>query len=187
MASRTFHESRHVDENKLASAVTTAAARLGLPDLKPCQEKAVKTFVMGQDLFLSLPTGYGKSFCYSSLPLIYDCLKEKESPYSIVIVVSPLQALMKEQALSLLMKGVQSIYIQDKFDNEDETIRARVSAGDYSIIFISPELLLGDKSWVDVFRSKRYHDCLVGIAVDEAHCIKKWYITINVYSCTNNT
>jgi len=47
-------------------------------------------------------------------------------------------------------------------------------------------LLLGNKSWVDVFRSKRYHDCLAGIAVDEAHYIKKWYITINVYSCTNN-
>ena len=99
----------------------------------------MKTFVMGQDLFLSLPTGYGKSFYYSSLPFIYDCLKEKESPYSIVIIVSPLQAVMKEQALSLLMKGVQSIYIQDKFDNEVETIRAKLSAGDYFVIFISPE------------------------------------------------
>ena len=81
---------------------------------------------------------------------------------------------MKDQARSLVQKGVQSIYVQEKFDHEDETIKTKLSAGDYSVIFISPELLLGDKSWVDIFRSKTYHDRLVGIAVDEAHCIKKW-------------
>ena len=60
----------------------TVAWRLGFTELKPCQQSAVKSFVLGQDLFLSLPTGYGKSFCYSTLPWVYDCLKERESPYS---------------------------------------------------------------------------------------------------------
>jgi len=143
-----------MEDRRLSSIVTTVAWRLGFTELKPCQQSAVKSFVLGQDLFLSLPTGYGKSFCYSSLPWVYDCLKEKESPYSIVIVVSPLQALMKDQARSLVQKGVQSIYVQEKFDHEDETIRTKLSAGDYSVIFISPELLLGDKSWIDIFRSK---------------------------------
>jgi len=43
-------------------------------------------------------------------------------------------------------------------------------------VFISPELLLGDKSWIDIFRSEACHDRLVGLAVDEVHYIKKWYV-----------
>ena len=54
--------------------------RFGYAELKPCQEKAVKSFVSGNDLFLSLPTGYGKLFCYASLPLVFNILKEKQSP-----------------------------------------------------------------------------------------------------------
>ena len=45
--------------------------RFGYAELKPCQEKAVKSFVSGNALFLSLPTG---SFCYVSLPFIVSFL-----------------------------------------------------------------------------------------------------------------
>ena len=62
MALHAIHEYHHIDEKKLSSAITTAAVRLGFTDLEPCQEKAVESFGMGQDLFLPLPTGYGKSF-----------------------------------------------------------------------------------------------------------------------------
>ena len=57
---------------------------------------------------------------------------------------------MKDQPRFLVHKGVQSIYVQEKFDHEDEIIKTKLSAGDYSVMFISP----GDKSWVDIFCSK---------------------------------
>jgi len=53
------------EDRRLSSIVTTVAWRLGFTELKPCQQSAVKSFVLGQDLFLSLPTGYGKSFCFT--------------------------------------------------------------------------------------------------------------------------
>ena len=73
----------NVTDEKLSVAIKAVAVRFGYAELKPCQEKAVKSFVSGNDLFLSLPTGYGKSFCYASLPLVFDILKDKQSPYSI--------------------------------------------------------------------------------------------------------
>ena len=66
----------NVTDEKLSVAIKAVAVRFGYAELKPCQEKAVKSFVSGNDLFLSLPTGYGKSFCYASLPLVFDILKE---------------------------------------------------------------------------------------------------------------
>ena len=68
----------NVTDEKLSVAIKAVAVRFGYAELKPCQEKAVKSFVSGNDLFLSLPTGYGKSFCYASLPLVFDILKDKQ-------------------------------------------------------------------------------------------------------------
>ena len=52
-------------------------------------------FALGRDVFVSLPTVYGKSFCYQALPFVFDCLRKVEKP--IVMAVSLLVALMKDQ------------------------------------------------------------------------------------------
>ena len=52
--------------------------------------------------------------------------------------------------------------------------------GTYSVIFTSPELLLDDKSWINVFRSPTLSETLVALVIDEAHCIIKWYSFIMV-------
>jgi len=55
----------------------------------------VLAFVKGRDVFVFLPTGSGKSLCYSCLPRVFDCLKGTESK-SVVVVVTPLLALMED-------------------------------------------------------------------------------------------
>ena len=55
----------------------------------------MKNFVGGKDIFLSVPTGGGKSLCYAILPWVFNALKHRNG--SLVIVVSPLIALMKDQ------------------------------------------------------------------------------------------
>jgi ATP-dependent DNA helicase RecQ len=52
---------------------------------------------MGKDVFAILPTGYGKSLCYASLPVLLDHLHQPKEK-SIVIVVTPLTAIMEDQA-----------------------------------------------------------------------------------------
>ena len=42
------------------------------------------------------------------------------------------------------------------------------------MIFFSPELILRNETWRDMITSSVYRDNLVGLVVDEAHCVKKW-------------
>ena len=51
-----------------------AAEEIGYSSLRPQQELAVKQFVSGNDVFVCLPTGSGKSLCYSVLPSVFDHL-----------------------------------------------------------------------------------------------------------------
>ena len=60
---------------------------------------------------------------HSPLSWIFDSLNKKESPYYTVVVVSPLVALMKDQVKALTDKGAQAVYVQDKFDNEDDIVK----------------------------------------------------------------
>ena len=64
----------------------------GLKELKTEQRRAISDLVSGRDVFVSLPTGYGKSFCYGLLPAVFDHLRSSMGT-SIVICVSPLTAL----------------------------------------------------------------------------------------------
>ena len=54
---------------------TKAAKVLGYPKLYPHQTLAVKIYVSGCDMFVCLPTGSGKSLCYSLLPSVFDLLQ----------------------------------------------------------------------------------------------------------------
>ena len=67
--------------------VGRAAASLGYLELKPEQEEAVASFVRGADVFVSLPTGYGKSLCFGLLPRVFDLLRGVENRSIAVVVV----------------------------------------------------------------------------------------------------
>ena len=64
--------SEDVDKNL---AIAESAHQLGYATLKEFQVKAISSIVEGQDTFVSLPTGYGKSIIYAALPLVFDKLK----------------------------------------------------------------------------------------------------------------
>ena len=76
-------------ESEVASALSRAATKLGYSTLLPQQERVVRAFVRGRDVFVSLPTGSGKSLCYCLLPLLFDELYGSQRK-SIVVVVCPL-------------------------------------------------------------------------------------------------
>ena len=82
--------------------VVRAASSLGY-SLKPEQEQAILAFVSGNDVFIALPTGYGKSLCFGVLPRAFD-LKRGVQRQSLIMVVSPLIALMRDQAASFASK-----------------------------------------------------------------------------------
>ena len=62
-------------------------------------------------MFVALPTGYGKSLCYCCLPRVVDLVRSVEKQSSIVVVVSPLIALMKDQVAACHSKGLTAGYV----------------------------------------------------------------------------
>ena len=72
--------------------------------LKPLQREATCTFGQGEDVFVLLPTGFGKSLCFSLLAPVFDSLLGLNQT-SIALCVSPLTALMMEQRSKFTMRG----------------------------------------------------------------------------------
>ena len=81
------------DVENVASKVVQ---ELGYESLKPEQLQIVTGVLRGRDVFGVLPTGLGRTLCFSCLPSAYDKLYPKSAP-SIVLVLTPLTATMQDQ------------------------------------------------------------------------------------------
>ncbi len=83
----------------LREAANEAVARLGYDrGMKEEQLEITTKFLSGRDVFAILPTGFGKSLCYACLPLAFQLLEGNQGK-QIVIVVTPLTAIMKDQVI----------------------------------------------------------------------------------------
>ena len=92
--------------DSIKSIIQECALLLGYSSVKPEQEEAMKAFVKQQrDVFIAVPTGFGKSLCYSLLPLVFDRIRE-DGKSSIVIVVSPSLALITDQVNAMSKRGL---------------------------------------------------------------------------------
>lgn len=154
---------------KIKAIIDEAAKAAGISLLKLEQEKAIQSFVQGCDVFVSLPTGYGKSLIYGLLPGIFNRLRGRDK--SVVLVVSPLTALMNDQVASFTAKGIAAVHVCERLSKQD---KAAVQQGEYRIIFISPETLFASLEWRNLLCTDLYRQNLVAFVVDEAHCVKKW-------------
>ena len=74
---------------------TCVAAKLGFV-LKDKQREVISSFVKGSDVMAILPTGYGKSLCYTILPMIFDDLRS-DGLNSIILIITPLTAIIRDQ------------------------------------------------------------------------------------------
>ena len=153
----------------IESAVREAFGRLGYSDVRDEQLEAAREFLRGQDVFVSLPTGSGKSCRYGCLPLAFNSLRKSSS--SVVVVISPLKALMLDQTQIFNAKGIEAIYAGDELDAKSMD---SVKSGKYALVFISPEAIIGGCMWREMLRSQIYQENLVAVVVDEAHCVEKW-------------
>ena len=96
----------------LRKKICHVASSLGFK-LKLQQEQSILQFVKGTDVFISLPTGFGKTLCYILLPPVFDLLRGVEKK-SIVLVISPLIALMEDQVASIRSLGISAVYVSDR-------------------------------------------------------------------------
>ena len=121
-----------------AEILSKVAESVGYPSLKPEQQQAILDFVSGRDVFVSLPTGYGKSLCFVLLPKIFDCIRKVDNK-SLVLIVSPLICLMEDQAAKCSSLGISSAI----WDRDSET-RKSIRNGEIQLMFTSPEVLFSN-------------------------------------------
>jgi ATP-dependent DNA helicase RecQ len=165
-----------LDFDRFDAAINGSIKKFGHSFVKEEQKLAIVSFLQGNDVFLCLPTGFGKSLCYFCLPGVYDILDGRDSTSSIIIVVSPLSALMNDQVKTLKKKDVNAVAVIGDEHSSNDDLKQAVAEGQYQVIYTTPEVLLTNKSWSDVFQSDYICQKLVGLIIDEAHCVKKWYV-----------
>ncbi len=106
------------------------------------------------------------------LPWTFDALRRVEAP-SIVLVVSPWVALIKDQVDSFTKKGVKAVHVLKEKTMSDDVLE-KLHEGKYQLLFFILENLLTEEGWRNMFQSPVYAQNVVGFVVDEAHCVKKW-------------
>ena len=155
-------------DTRIESAILDALSLWKFSELRQNQLSVINSFCAGNDVFVALPTGSGKSVCYWILPSIFKTLHNKDR--STFIVISPLEALMKDQERAVSRLGVKAIVGSDASEEQMEDIKR----GFYELVFVSPEHLLTHTEWRDMIQSSVFQVQLDGIIIDEAHCIKTW-------------
>jgi ATP-dependent DNA helicase RecQ len=133
----------------------------GYDSFRPLQERVVRSLLDGQDSCVVMPTGGGKSLCYQ-LPAVM--------LGRTAIVVSPLIALMQDQAAQLAQMGIPAAVLNSSLPREQQAqVIRKASEGEYRLLYLSPERLARADTigWLQRVP-------IAFFAIDEAHCISEW-------------
>ena len=107
------------------------------------QKVAITKFVVDKkDVFVNLPTGFGKSLIFQSLPIVLDALTNK--PGHIVLVLSPLLTLIDDQIQNSRALGLSCVSLSH-VQTEDEY--KEVERGAFQVVYGTPEAVLTNKRW----------------------------------------
>ncbi len=136
----------------------------GFDKFKGEQEAIIKNLLNGNDTFVLMPTGGGKSLCYQLPSLIME---------GTAIVISPLIALMKNQVdvINGLSEedGVAHYLNSSLKKTEIDHVKKDIQCGKTKLLYVAPESLNKEES-IEFFKSAN----VSFYAIDEAHCISEW-------------
>jgi ATP-dependent DNA helicase RecQ len=135
--------------------------RFGFDQFRPLQEEIIRCVMSQRDAFVLMPTGGGKSLCFQ-LPAL-------KMP-GVVLVISPLIALMKDQVDALKADGIPAEFINSTLSRaEIARIQAEALSGKIKILYAAPERLA-----MSEFQRFLQKINVSLIAIDESHCISEW-------------
>lgn len=137
----------------------------GYEEFRGRQGDIIRHVMGGNHAMVIMPTGMGKSLCYQIPALLGE-----RSEAGLVLVLSPLIALMQDQVQSLLKRGIDATFINSSLDRKEREHRYDgVAAGQYQLLYVTPER----------FRKAEFLEALSNrplrlLAIDEAHCVSQW-------------
>ena len=130
----------------------------GYSSFRPLQERIVRSLLAGHDTCVVMPTGGGKSLCYQ-LPAV---VSERTT-----VVISPLIALMQDQAAQLAQMGIPAAVLNSSVSHEQQSqVMWQARDGAFRLLYLSPERLqrADTLGWLQQVPISFF-------AIDEAHCI----------------
>ena len=149
------------DSSVKKSVFKTLNDVFGYHSFRPYQEEIVNRLIAGEDAFVLMPTGGGKSLCFQ-IPALH-----REG---VAIVVSPLISLMKDQVDALRANGVRAACYNSSLGVvESRQVLAQLYGGQLDLLYVAPERLLS----ADFLERLRSVDIAL-FAIDEAHCVSQW-------------
>ena len=132
------------------------------------------------DVFVWLPTGYGKSICFHCLPFLFDHKLGRVSlspnKRSVVLVVSPLMSLMSNQVITLRESGVGAAILSGNkgIDSCFLSTVKDIKSGSHRFLFSAPEAIIDSDCWRELLLDHPLCNQIIAIVIDEAHCVFKW-------------
>ena len=124
----------------IAKAMKDALEATGYSELRDYQRKTIEAYLSGKDVYVSAPTGAGKSLTFELAPYTFDHLFG-EACNDIVFVIVPLISLMKDQVSNLNSRGIRASYVGD--DCSEEQLEGILNLKE-KIVFGSPEAILNN-------------------------------------------
>jgi len=144
-----------------ADLLTPLRRYWGYSSFRPLQERIVRSLLAGHDTCVVMPTGGGKSLCYQLPAVVSD---------RTTVVISPLIALMQDQAAQLAQMGIPAAVLNSSVSNEEQSrVMRQAREGAFRLLYLSPERLqrADTLSWLQQVPISFF-------AIDEAHCISEW-------------
>ncbi|UBB90434.1 DNA helicase RecQ [Candidatus Kaistella beijingensis] len=136
----------------------------GFSTFKGQQEEIIQKLLDGNNIFVLMPTGGGKSLCYQLPALISE---------GTAIVVSPLIALMKNQVDSVnglsSDEGIAHVLNSSLNKTQTKQVFDDIKSGKTKLLYVAPESLIKEE-YLDFLKEVK----ISFVAIDEAHCISEW-------------
>lgn len=138
----------------------------GFDAFRPGQEAVVRDALDGRDLLAIMPTGGGKSLCFQLPALLRP---------GVMIVVSPLIALMQDQVRQLRAMGIPAGFLNSTLSaRESADVLAATLDGACRLLYLAPERLLMPDFLSGPLARVAQSPGLSAITIDEAHCVSEW-------------
>lgn len=144
-----------------------------LREFRTNQLEAINTTLNGEDVFVLMPTGAGKSLCYQ-LPAIIQNFKRQ----GVTFVVTPLLSLMQDQVEQLVVKRkIGASMLNGVIDEAtrrwvyDDIMQPRPQT---SVLYITPELIDKSNQLRNALSTLHRKNMLARFVIDEAHCVSQW-------------